>query len=618
MFFIFPIGTKTKLRSFPVITVALIILMIITYGITNSQVINLRQQTIKLEKELNPLIWKYIDNNEKGFNDLGIEDKSHYLRKFFNDVLDGKKKLVQTETAIKIEEIVKKINKVRKQHPYIKYGFNPKHPNLINAVTYTFIHGGIMHLLGNLYFFALFGIFVEDILGKWKYGVIYILVSIGSAYFYRIINPAGPYLIGCSGAVFGIMMVFAVFFYNIDVQFLFIIFLFIRFWIKKFFAKAWYAISIYVVLEFIYMLTKSANDHVAHSGHVGGALIGLVIAGALRFTPLYKKIKVEYFERVVDENPATILEDIDEFITKGNYRKALDDCNNGLALKPDYLPFYKAKIRIYENMKDEVSKIAVLSQYFQISKNVDDLWVDDFIVSFTQYKFKVVKSNDILLEAIEQLSNEEKYDKIIELAPIFLKRIKNKDEYLYKKILIDQIWAFIYRKEYDEALVLLYKNTGYYHNDKTFYRGLLELPKEIFQRKFKKLQPGTVEQLIILEKYRLNKNKEAFKKLFEQLSELKEIDFTFEQLMYYTEQLDTKKEYKKIFKVYQFVFNEYSSHPLIYITYFRISQLFYYILKNKEKAAKYINTAFNTCNDSKVHLKAIREFMNKIYGEKES
>ncbi|MCD6579800.1 rhomboid family intramembrane serine protease, partial [bacterium] len=609
MFFLFPIGTKNKLRSFPVISVSLIILMIITFVITNAQVTKLNEDAVKLQRVLSPLIFKYVYKHEKSYEGLRLREKQIFLSKLYSDILEGKKKLVQDEIGIEIEEIVKKIRDLRKKHPYIKYGFQPKHPNIVNAVTYSFIHGGILHLLGNLYFFALFGIFVEDMLGKLKYGIILILTSISSAYFFGLMNPISGPLIGCSGIVFGIMAVFGIFFYNIEIQFVFIIFLFIRFWIKKFFAKAWYAISIYVILEIFYMFTKSPHDQVAHSGHVGGAIIGIVIAGALRFTPLYKKVKTEYFHRVIDENPATILDDIDEFITNDEYVKALDQCNKGIALKSSYLPFYKAKIRIYENMKDEVSKVLILKKYFNIAKDIDDIWVDDFVVAFTQYKFKVVESNAILQEAVEKMSNDEKYDQIIDWAPTFLKHIEKKETFQYKRILINFIWAFIYKKEYDKALVILYKNMKYYKKDKLFYDGLLELPKEIFHKKFSELSHAIIEKLVRLEKLRLAKDKFEFKHLFEELSDIKDMSFTFEQLIYYTEQMEPKKEYKKIFKVYQFIFTEYSTHPLIYIAYFRISQLFYYIIKDIDKAKKYIGLAYNTCNDSKDHLKAIQEFM---------
>ena len=61
------------------------------------------------------------------------------------------------------------------------FWLTPAHPAIHTWFTHMFVHEGIFHLLGNMIFLFLFGSCVEDVLGRWRYTVFYLLGGLVSA-----------------------------------------------------------------------------------------------------------------------------------------------------------------------------------------------------------------------------------------------------------------------------------------------------------------------------------------------------------------------------------------------------------------------------------------------------
>jgi len=76
----------------------------------------------------------------------------------------------------------------------------------LSLLAYMFLHGGFVHIIGNMLFLNTFGPNVEDYMGHFKFLVFYILCGVVSAMVYIIPNFNSPApLIGASGAIAGIM-----------------------------------------------------------------------------------------------------------------------------------------------------------------------------------------------------------------------------------------------------------------------------------------------------------------------------------------------------------------------------------------------------------------------------
>lgn len=134
-------------------------------------------------------------------------------------------------------------------------------------ITYQFMHGGFSHILFNMFGLWMFGMEIENTWGSKKFLYYYLLSGIGAGLAHLFISPllggGYAYTIGASGAVYGVLIAFALMFPNR--------YIFLYFFIP---IKAKYLITFLIIMEF--MLVDSANSGVAHLAHLGGALTGFI------------------------------------------------------------------------------------------------------------------------------------------------------------------------------------------------------------------------------------------------------------------------------------------------------------------------------------------------------
>src|SRR5436190_24240917 len=86
------------------------------------------------------------------------------------------------------------------------YGMVPDHFRFVSLLTSLFLHGGWMHVLGNMWFLWIFGDNIEDILGHGKYLLFYLLCGVVAALAQFAASPFSRVpTVGASGAIAGIM-----------------------------------------------------------------------------------------------------------------------------------------------------------------------------------------------------------------------------------------------------------------------------------------------------------------------------------------------------------------------------------------------------------------------------
>jgi membrane associated rhomboid family serine protease len=154
-------------------------------------------------------------------------------------------------------------------------------------ITNVFLHGGIMHLAGNLIFLLVIGSRVNALLGQLFTGILYFVLGIlaSGAYYLSSMHPVqyGPAL-GASGAIMGMAGLFLIFF---PVGRIYMVF-WIRFgFIAMFrrYTKIWAPRGFWVLLFFIAFdvvaTLLGSQDGTAHWAHLGGFISGMVIGLAL-------------------------------------------------------------------------------------------------------------------------------------------------------------------------------------------------------------------------------------------------------------------------------------------------------------------------------------------------
>ena len=140
--------------------------------------------------------------------------------------------------------------------------------------TSMFLHGGLLHLLGNMLFLYVFGDNIEDAFGHIGYLIFYLFCGVGSGLIHVLFNlHSSVPAIGASGAISGVMGAYAALYPRARVLMLFFVFLIP--------IPAVIVLGYWFVLQFLSGIGEfgaSNSQGVAWWAHIGGFLIGLVIA----------------------------------------------------------------------------------------------------------------------------------------------------------------------------------------------------------------------------------------------------------------------------------------------------------------------------------------------------
>lgn len=142
-------------------------------------------------------------------------------------------------------------------------------------VTSMFLHGGWMHLIGNMLFLWVFGDNIEDAFGHVRFVAVYLLCGLAAAAAQILGDPRSTVpMIGASGAIAGVMGSYLLLFprAKVDLAVIFIVFL------RVFVVPAWLVLGLWFGFQLIDSLAADpAQGGIAYSVHVGGFLAGLVL-----------------------------------------------------------------------------------------------------------------------------------------------------------------------------------------------------------------------------------------------------------------------------------------------------------------------------------------------------
>ena len=149
--------------------------------------------------------------------------------------------------------------------------------------TSMFMHGGFLHIAGNMLFLWVFGNNIEDRLGRVKFLIFYLLAGLIAVYTQAFIDTASTApTIGASGAIAGVLGAYALLFPKARVLTL----IFIIFFVTLVEIPALILLAIWFILQFIPALGQVAvesggGEGVAYFAHVGGFIFGLAVAAVM-------------------------------------------------------------------------------------------------------------------------------------------------------------------------------------------------------------------------------------------------------------------------------------------------------------------------------------------------
>jgi len=220
--------------------------------------------------------------------------------------------LIQMSQGIGLERFIYTYGLVpaRFSAPHISSHFTLDQ-QLFSLISYMFLHGGFMHILGNLWTLYIFGDNVEDRLGSFYYLVFYLLCGLMSGLFHLLLNyhSAVP-TIGASGSIAGVMGAYFILYPNSKILTLIPI-IFIPWFVEipaVFFLGFWFVMQVFNAAS-----STAMSSGIAWWAHIGGFIFGIVslklfnvlpetsIAGGLKSASIKRK-KTSRFQVIKSSN----------------------------------------------------------------------------------------------------------------------------------------------------------------------------------------------------------------------------------------------------------------------------------------------------------------------------
>lgn len=160
-------------------------------------------------------------------------------------------------------------------------------PAPATLLSHMFLHGGWMHLLGNLWFLCVFGDNVEDSMGHLRFLVFYLLCGLAAAAAQIAAAPTSNIpMVGASGAIGGVMGAYVILYPRVWVHLL----VWLGFYVTRVAVPAYCMLGYWLLLQLIGgALSRGDGGGVAFWAHVGGFAAGSLLIFLFRKRALVER-----------------------------------------------------------------------------------------------------------------------------------------------------------------------------------------------------------------------------------------------------------------------------------------------------------------------------------------
>ena len=215
-----------------------------------------------------------------------------------------------------------------------QYAFTPAHPKLITYISSNFLHGGWMHLIGNMWFLWLAGFVLEDVWGRPLYLSFYLVAGAAATQLDGWASPGSiaPTL-GASGAIAALMGALLVRFPKLKIR---LVWLFGS-WISSFcgfWVRAYWLLPLWFGMEIYYGKISGHGDGVAHWAHVGGFAFGALAALGVRYSGMEHRAN-KAIEEKVSWTPDPEINQASDFMEQGKLEEATAILDEYVSRKSD-------------------------------------------------------------------------------------------------------------------------------------------------------------------------------------------------------------------------------------------------------------------------------------------
>jgi membrane associated rhomboid family serine protease len=345
-------------RRWPWVTIALIVLNLVAFMATKDRMqeesvraVHLHAETLLIvashpDVHLTPAQQKIVDRIRTQAPDALDEIKTNSREAAHEMGVEAPDGLNDEEAQDEATRLGQKIDDLDRHSIMGQYAYTPGKSNFISLFTANFLHGGWLHLIGNMWFLWLAGTVLEDAWGRVMYSIFYIvagavaLLAQGAA-----MHGAPGGVLGASGAIAGLMGAFLVRFPMTKIKFFFFIFI-MRI---RFKAPAYAMLPLWLGEQLLWAFGPGGG--IAYWAHIGGFAFGGVVALALRFSGANEKLD-KAVEEKVSWSADPRIEQAHEAIRQNDLDGGIGLLKNLIAEKPETVDAHDLLQQCYLRKQD--------------------------------------------------------------------------------------------------------------------------------------------------------------------------------------------------------------------------------------------------------------------------
>lgn len=365
-----PIGNeKSTVRRLPWITFSIMAINVIVFYVTLPVVAGQQEELSKIGTQMEV----FLKQNQELLADESVRQKLTeigVISKIEADAIAAQlksspdidaqyKEWLRTNEAKKLRaELEQKLTAFKNaaaETLWYKYGLAPNGTwKFHQLITAAFLHGGSLHLFGNLIFFFAVAFSLEDLWGRPVFLGFYLLGAAASC-IPSLISPAAVPSIGASGAISATMGAFLFRLPKTRIKLLCLHF----WWIRLLFGKKLIVVMIpgyiylasYFIAQLVYWyFDKKAGSvsNVGYSIHIAGFIYGAAFAGMMKLTKIEETHINPKIEAMVSFSAAPAVTEALEALDKGDSAMAERKLRTHLAKKPSDTNALLAAIQVYQ------------------------------------------------------------------------------------------------------------------------------------------------------------------------------------------------------------------------------------------------------------------------------
>jgi membrane associated rhomboid family serine protease len=376
-------------RRWPVISIAIIAINILAFFGTHWQIeaqnpkrSEVRAHILLLaathpELSMNPEAQEFVTRFQKG--SPAVWSRVTSQNRDVVDAWDAKMRLIEdpAELQREMDSLGQQFAELEHNSILERYAFIPAHAQPISYITANFLHGGWLHIIGNMWFLWLAGAILEDTWGRVIYPIFYFVSGAMALQFYAWASPGSiiPTL-GASGAVAALMGAFLVRYPRTKIEMLWLFGFGFRSY--RFHARAYWLLPLWLGMEIFSGAIFGSSSGVAHWAHVGGFVFGAVGAVGLRYSGL-EHVANRAIEAKVTWTADPAIVQATEKLDQGNLDEAIATLQTHTASTSASIDAWTLLSQLYWR-KNDVPKyheaIIKLCQMHLKAQNVDAAWED--------------------------------------------------------------------------------------------------------------------------------------------------------------------------------------------------------------------------------------------------